>query len=268
MISPSSPVILNIGSFPLRYYSVFMFGAILSGFLLSCLVAKKYYKNVSVDRIWDIFPIIVVCAVLGARFYYVALDWAYYSKHLSEIFAFQQGGLSIHGALLGGFCGGLYCVKKYKLSLWAYADVFSYGLLLGQAVGRFGNYFNIEAFGLPCAFSDLICLYVPQYKRPVEYFDVAFFHPTFLYEALWNIFALLILFFVVRKLAKNVSGIVFFAYLGIYSFGRLMIEHVRLDSVLNVGQWHAAEIVSIFIIFFSIVMIFWRRKAFAARQAQ
>lgn len=237
-----------------------MLCAILCGFLLSCFVAKKYYKQVSVDKIWDIFPIIVICAVLGARFYYVTLDWAYYSRHLSEILAFRHGGLSIHGAILGGFLGGLCCVKKYKLRLWDYADVFSYGLLLGQAIGRFGNYFNIEAFGKPCNFSELICLYVPQYKRPAEYFDVAFFHPTFLYEAAWNILTLLILFFVVRKFAKNVSGVVFFAYLGLYSFGRLMIEHIRLDSVLNVGQWHAAEIVSIFIIILSIVMIFCRLR--------
>lgn len=245
-----------------------MLMAMLCGGALSCVIAKKYYKNVSVDRIFDILPVIIICAVLGARLYYVALDWGYYSSHLREILAFQNGGLSIHGALLGGFLGGLYCVKKYSLCLWDYADIFSYGLILGQAIGRVGNYFNIEAFGKPCGFSELICLYVPQYKRPEGFFDVAFYHPAFLYEALWNIFTLIFLFFVVRKFSKNVSGVVFFSYLTLYSLGRLLIEHIRLDSVLNIGQWHVAEVVSAFVIVLSVTMIFLRFKKGAAEVSQ
>jgi len=256
MISPESPIAFYIGSFGIRYYSITMLTAILCGSALSCFIAKKYYKNVSPERILDILPVIVICAVLGARLYYVALDWAYYSAHMSEILAFRQGGLSIHGALLGGFLGGLFCVKKYSLKLWDYADVFSYGLLLGQAIGRFGNYFNAEAFGRPCSISEFVCLYVPLSKRPEGFLNVEFYHPTFLYESLWNIFILFVLFFVVRKLVKNISGVVFFAYLAMYSVGRLFIEHIRLDSVLNVGSWHVAEIVSVLIIIFSVIMIF------------
>lgn len=268
MISPAVSDIFSVGAFSIKYYSVTMFVGIVCGCALSCFIAKKYYKNVSVDKIIDILPIIVICAVLGARLYYIILDWQYYSKHLSEIFAIWHGGLSIHGALLGGFLGGVYCVKKYSLKLWDYADVLSYGLLLGQAIGRLGNYFNIEAFGKPCGFSESICLYIPQYKRPEEFFDIAYYHPTFFYEILWNIFVLFVLFFCVRKLSQNISGIVFFSYLGLYSLGRLFIEHIRLDSVLNLGVWHVAEVVSVFLIMLSVVMIFVRINAGASEKSR
>lgn len=258
MISPQSSIILSVGSFSLKYYSLTMLGAILCGCGLSCFLARKFYRNVSVERIFDILPMIVICAILGARLYYVLLDFEYYSKHLIEIFMIWNGGLSIHGALIGGFLGGLYCARKYSLPIWDYADVFSYGLLLGQAIGRVGNFFNIEAFGKPCSFSELICMYVPQYKRPLGYWDIEYYHPTFLYEAIWNIFVLGILYFFIRRCSDKVSGVVFFSYLALYSLGRLLIEHIRLDSVLNVGEWHVAEIVSVFVIVLSIIMIFVR----------
>ncbi len=255
MLSPESNVAFYIGNFAIKYYSVIMFFAIFVGSSLSCIVAKKYYKSVPVEKFLDILPVVILSAILGARLYYVLLDWGYYSQHLIEILLIQNGGISIHGALLGGFVGGFLWVKKHNLPLLAYADVFAYGVCLGQIIGRLGNYFNIEAFGKPCYYSNFLCLHVPQYKRPVEFFNVEYFHPTFLYEMIWNIVVLLLLFFVVRKLAKNIEGIVFFSYLILYSVGRYFIEGVRLDSVLSLGIVHVAQVVSIIVIVFSLVMI-------------
>lgn len=248
MISPDSPVAFSLGGFSVRYYSIAIFFAIVFGSAFSAFAAKKYYQNVSVERFFDILPVVIICAILGARLYYVGLGWGYYSGHLVEILAFRQGGLSIHGAILGGFLGGLWCVKRYSLNLWRYADVFSYGLILGQAIGRLGNFFNAEAFGKPCYFSDWLCLYVPYENRPFDYIGVEYFHPAFLYEMIWDVFVLLVLFFVVRRFAANKHGIVFFSYLILYSLGRLFIEHIRLDSAANFGGFHAAEIVSLVLI--------------------
>ena len=204
----------------------------------------------------DILPLVIISAIIGARLYYVIMDWTYYSKNLFDIIAIQKGGLSIHGAIIGGFISGSIYVKKHKLNLWAYSDVFAYGLLLGQAIGRFGNYFNIEAFGKPCYFSNLICLQIPQTHRPYEFLHNEYFHPTFLYEAIWNILVLLILFFIIKKAAKNTDGIIFFSYLILYSIGRFFIECLRLDSVLSINGIHIAQIVCILTIFLSILMIY------------
>ena len=259
MISPDSAIAFNIkvfgGDFGVRFYSLTMFLAIILGTALSCFIAKKYYKEVNTEKILDMLPVLVICALICARAYYVLLDWSFYSAHPNEILAVYHGGLSIHGAILGGFLGAFFYLKKYTLPIWKYADVCTYGLILGQAIGRLGNYFNTEAFGAPCSWSEKFCLFVPEPKRPLEFLDVEFFHPTFLYEMIWNIFVLLILFFVVRKFAKNYDGVVFFSYLILYSLGRLFIEHLRTDSVLNVGTFHIAEIVSVILILLGLVMI-------------
>lgn len=260
MLSPESNVAFYIGNFAIKYYSVIMFCAIFAGSVLSCIMAKKYYKTVSVEKFLDVLPVVILSAILGARLYYVLLDLDYYSQHLIEILAIQKGGISIHGALLGGFTGGFLWIKKHHLPLWTYADVFAYGVCLGQIIGRLGNYFNIEAFGRPCYFSKNLCLYIPEYKRPFEFFNVEYFHPTFLYESIWNIFVLLLLIFIVRKLAKNIEGIVFFSYLILYSIGRFFIEGVRLDSVLSVGTIHIAQLVSLVFIVFSFIMIYRFKK--------
>lgn len=256
MLSAESSVAFHILNYPIKYYSLCMFFAISMGSILSFFIAKKYYKEISLEVFLDMLPIIILSGILGARLYYVLMDWAFYSKHLIEIFLIYKGGLSIHGAILGGFIGGYCYIKKHKLNLWKYADVFTYGLLLGQTIGRFGNYFNTEAFGKPCYYSDFICLNIPEKYRPIEYLNIEFFHPTFLYEAIFNIIILLILFFVIKKAVQNYDGIVFFSYLGLYSIGRFFIEAIRVDSVLNIGNMHIAQIISLILILFSISMIF------------
>ena len=260
MLSPQSSIAYNIGEFSIRYYSVAMFFAILSGTVLSCIIARKYYKDVLVSNILDILPNVIIGAILGARLYYVLMDFSFYFNYPLEIFAIYKGGLSIHGGILGGFIMGTMYSKKHNLNLWKYADVFSYGIILGQIVGRIGNYFNIEAYGKPCSFSNLICLNIPARYRPLEFLNTEYFHPTFLYEMIWNIFVLLILFFIIRKLAKKYNGIVFFSYLILYSIGRFFIEMIRIDSVLNICGIHIAQIVSLLIILISILMIFRLKK--------
>ncbi len=251
MISPTSSILISINGFSIHYYGLIMFFAILTAVLVICFVSKKYFKDVDTDLILDILPVVIIFSILGARFYYVLLDWNYYSKHLSEIFAVWHGGMSIHGGIFGGIISGLVVSKIKKIDFLKYADVFSFGLVLGQAIGRFGNYFNCEAFGKPCNIPYL-GLYIPPEHRPFGMEDISFFHPTFLYESIWDIFVFLILFFVIRRLSGLKDGTIFCSYLILYSLGRILIEWCRLDSVLNIAGVAIAQIVSFFVIFISI----------------
>lgn len=254
MQSPVSAIAFELGNFEIRYYSIMMFFAMLSATIFMYFIAKKYYKNTDAETVLDMLPFVILCAILGARLYYVIFDWEYFAKHLTETIAIWHGGISIHGAILGGLLAGIVYTKIRKLNFLAYADVFSYGLILGQAIGRWGNYFNIEAFGLPCNLPWRLA--VPVIKRPLQFINYEYFHPTFLYESLWNIFVLVILFFVVRKLSKNISGIVFCSYLVLYSIGRLFIESIRIDSIFNIGGLQIAQIMSILLILVGMLGIF------------
>ncbi len=263
MRSPHSSIAFSIGQFDVHYYGIIMFFAILAGIFVVYKTAKRYYKDVDTEIILDILPVVIVSAILGARVYYVLMDFQYYANHIPEIAAVWRGGLSIHGALIGGVTAGFILARKHKISFLRYADVFAYGLLIGQAVGRFGNYFNCEAFGLPTKLP--FGLFIPTIYRPAEYIHFEYFHPTFLYESLWNIAVFLILFFVIRKIPKIADGTIFFSYIVLYSAGRFFIEKLRIDSVLDIGGVPVAQYVSVFAIvlgMFFLIMLnrYWRKK--------
>lgn len=263
MQSPPSSVVFELNGFSLHYYGVIMFCAILTAIYVIRFVAKKYYKDVDTELILDVLPAIILCSLLGARLYYVVMDFSYYSKHLLEIPAVWNGGMSIHGGIIGGVLTGLVLAKIKKFNFLKYADVFAYGLVLGQAVGRFGNYFNCEAFGKPCSIP-FIKLFIPFQYRPFGYEEYSYFHPAFLYESLWDVLVFLVLFFVVRKIAllKNLSdGTVFFSYLILYSIGRFFIEWCRLDSVRDFFGMPVAQLVSLIVITLSSIVLIFLNKS-------
>ncbi len=261
MQSPPSSVLVSINGFSIHYYGLIMFCAIAAGILVMRFVAKKYYKGISTEILLDMLPAVILCAILGARLYYVVMDWRYFSSHLGEIFALWHGGMSIHGAILGGVLSGLIYTKIKKINFLKYADIFVYGLSIGQAIGRFGNYFNCEAFGKPCSIP-FIKLFIPLPYRPYGYESYEYFHPAFLYESLWDIAVFLLLFFVIRKITGLKDGVIFFSYLILYSIGRIAIEACRLDSVRNIFGIEIAHIASLVLIFAGVAgIIFLYKKA-------
>lgn len=259
MQSPSSSVVFSVNGFNIHYYGIIMFFAILTALFVMRFVAKKYYKEVNTEVLLDILPVIIICSILGARLYYVVLDFSYFSKHIFEIFALWNGGMSIHGGILGGVISGIIIAKLKKINFLKYADVFAYGLIAGQAIGRYGNYFNCEAFGKPCSIP-YIKLFIPEIYRPFGYEHIQYFHPTFLYESLWDIAVFFILFVVIRKIFPPKNGTIFFSYLILYSIGRFFIEQCRLDSVLNFGQIPVAQIVSGLLIIVGVIGLFFIYK--------
>lgn len=247
-VSPGD-IAFHIGAISVYYYGIIMALSLLIGILTARFVTKKFYPEINPEIIYDLAPHIIIGGIICARLYYCVLSYDYFSKHLLEIFELWHGGLSIHGGIIGGLIGGLIYSKRHKLPILKLCDIFSCGLVLGQAIGRWGNFFNSEAFGRPT--ESFLKLYIPIYKRPLEYMQYNYFHPTFLYESILDLCIFLILFFVVRKFFKK-DGMVFFLYLILYSIVRILIEQLRVDSVLNVCGIPIAQIVSVFIILISL----------------
>ena len=247
MFQSPGQIVFTIGNVSIYYYGIIMGFSILIAVLTADFIQKKYYKDLPTDIVYDCAPYVVFGGIIGARLYYCLLNSSFYSKYPSEILKIWHGGLSIQGAILGGAILGFIYLKFKKISFLKMADVFSYGIILGQAIGRWGNFFNSEAFGFPC---DLPWkLFIPKFARPIYYADFSYFHPTFLYESLADIIIFILLFFVIRKKTTGDNGIVFAAYLILYATVRIFIESIRIDSVLDFSNGlHVAQFACIFMI--------------------
>lgn len=257
------PFILKTDLINIRWYGVLIAIAVLIGLNLSQYLAKK--RNVNPDLIGDLVIWLIIGALPGARLYYVLFQWQEYARHPGDIIAIWQGGIAIHGAIIGGAIAATLFARWQKVSVWQLADLVAPSLILGQAIGRWGNFFNSEAFGAP---TDLPWkLYIPcepnNCNRPLEYIDFAYFHPTFLYESIWNlgVFALLIwLFFWGIKQRESLKlGTIALVYLIAYSSGRIWIEGLRTDSLM-LGDWRIAQIISLIAIILGVFGLIWLYK--------
>jgi len=232
--------IFRIGNFELKWYSVM----IATGILVSYFLARKRLSNYPIKPedldeglFWGI-----IAGILGARIYYVAFNWSYYSMYPSEIWKVWHGGLAIHGAVFAVLLTlFIYAKVKGYFKFVHATDLFTSVLPLGQAIGRWGNFFNYEAYGRPTMVPWK--MFVPPEKR-MPGFDVdRYFHPTFLYESMWDLGVFIFLFFYVEKRKKS-YGETTALYLILYSIGRFWIESLRLDSLMA-GQLRAAQIASL-----------------------
>jgi len=276
-VSPGD-VAFSIGPLSVYYYGIIMAASLTIGVLIAVLITKKFYPTLNSDIIYDIAPHLIIGAIIGARVYYCLLSFPYFANNPLEIVQLWHGGLSIHGAIIGGLIAGAIYAKRHKLPFLKLCDIFTYGLVIGQSLGRWGNFFNSEAFGSPT--ENFLKLYIPIYKRPLEYMQYNYFHPTFLYESILDVCIFLILYFVIRKLVQKINqnvierqetplenkepteaissandGIIFFSYLIMYSIVRIAIEQIRIDSILNLYGVPVAQIVSILIIIISVSLI-------------
>jgi phosphatidylglycerol:prolipoprotein diacylglycerol transferase len=211
---------------------------------------------VSIEFIYDLFFYMLISAIVGARLYYVIFSWDQYRNNMAEIFAFWHGGLAIHGAIIGGIVSALIHTHLKGVSFWQVADICAPSLILGQAIGRWGNFFNQEAFGGPTNLPWGI--FIDKAHRPLHYIQQTHFHPTFLYESLWNFCVFLFLLWVRRK-RSIISGDVFLAYLMLYSTGRFWIEGLRTDSLMFAG-FRIAQIVSLSLILLASITLIQRHR--------
>lgn len=253
ILTSPSDVAFSVNGFSVYYYGICIGLAVLLGFLLSYFVAKKYYKEIDAEILYDLVAIIVFGGIVFARLYYCALNFDYYVSHVSEIFNIRQGGLAIHGGLIGGFLSGVIYAYFKKYPILKLADIVAYGLILAQAVGRWGNFFNSEAYGLPA--KNFIAVFIPEANRVAGYEFYKYFHPTFLYESVLNILCLFVLFFIIRNIKGRFDGLIFASYLIFYSIIRFFIEALRLDCIVNVGSFHFPQIASIVTIVIALIIM-------------
>ena len=225
------PVLFQLGPITLRWYGLLIALAVLIGLNLSSWLAKQ--RNLESGLISDLLPILVLASIIGARLYYVAFEWRSYQNSWWDLFAIWQGGIAIHGALIGGTISLVLFCRWRKVSFWDLLDVLVPSVILGQTIGRWGNFFNSEAFGVPTQLPWK--LFIPYLSRPQIFADSEFFHPTFLYESLWN----LVVFIVLMTLFQwgrsgRISlpaGALSCVYLLCYSLGRVWIEGLRIDPL-------------------------------------
>ncbi len=252
-------ILFRVFDFPVYYYGLILAASCLIGVYTAFLFFKKYNPDKDYNAIWDFSAYIIIAGILGARLYYCLLNPVYYFYHPGEILFIRQGGLSIHGGVTVGILLLIILAKKHKLPVWNLLDAFVCGTAIAQAIGRWGNFFNSEAFGFPTNLPWK--LFIPLSRRPVEYADYNFFHPAFLYESILDLIIFIFLFFAIKKFAKKQPGVTFCLYLTLYSLVRIFTEYIRIDSALNLYGIPVAQIISVcWIIIALVIMLLLYRK--------
>jgi len=248
--SPGAEIIL--GPIRLRWYGILIASAVLIGVWLAQKIAHR--KGLNPEIMSDLASWLVVGAIPAARLYYVLFQWGYYQNNPGEILAIWHGGIAIHGAILGGTLATVIFCRSKKLSFWRIADTVAPPLILGQASGRWGNLFTCEAFGAPTSLPWK--LFIPLGNRPPALGNVDYYHPTFLYESLWNLGTFGILIWLTYRFTKLKTGSIFLTYAIAYSLGRVWIEGLRLDSLM-LGPLKIAQIVSLTGVAFGLTGLVW-----------
>ncbi len=252
-----NPILISFGFIKIHWYGLFVVLGILACIGVAIKLAG-YYK-IKKDKVIDLAFYLIILGIIGARIYHVFLELPCYLQYPLDIFKVWQGGLAIHGGIIAGVIFLYFYARKYKINLWLYAAITVPGLALAQAIGRWGNYFNQELFGLPTSLPWGIPINLMN--RPLEYISAEYFHPTFIYESIGNliIFAILIalhIYIIKKKIFKTYSyKLIAMSYLILYSILRLSTEFIRIDRTPELLGLRLPQVVSIIIIIVSIIIL-------------
>lgn len=248
------PVAFNLGPLSVRWYGIIIAVGILLGYFVAqrALVKAGLHK----DTLVDIIFYSALFGFIAARIYFVIFQWPYYVENPSEIIKIWHGGIAIHGGLIGGFIAGVIVCKVKNLNPFQIGDIVAPSIILAQGIGRWGNFMNHEAHGGPVSRAFLEQLHLPNFILENMYINGQYYHPTFLYESIWDVAGFIILVNI-RKHLK--LGETFFLYLTWYSIGRFFIEGLRTDSLMLTSNIRVAQLVSILLILISISLIVYRR---------
>ena len=269
----------ELGLLNIRWYGFLISVSVLIGLFISKKLAKT--RNIDPEYISEILPTLIISSIIGARSYYVIFEWRKYSGNnfftsfdlfnntiqIPSFLAIWEGGLAIHGGLIGGFLSIIFFCKSKNIHLKTFIDILIPSIILGQCIGRWGNFFNNEAFGVPTNLPWK--LFIPIQNRPIEFINYDFFHPTFLYESFWNFLIFIILLIIFNKENKSKlvrPGFISCLYLIGYSFGRFWIESLRTDPLciggippFCTGGLRMAQFISIFLFSSGLIGIFFLR---------
>ena len=252
----------SAGPITVRWYGLIITAAVVIGYAIAYKRVKD--RGQDPEHLTNILIYGLISAIIGARAYYVLFSLKDYLSNPVEALAVWHGGLAIHGALTGGIISTTIYARRHGLDFWYWADLMAPSIILGQAIGRWGNWMNQEAFGVPTKLPWAI--YIEPSKRPLEFSAFSHFHPAFLYESLWNVLGFGLLLYLSRRQRADKrlwpTGSVFLAYGIYYSIGRGLIEGLRTDSLMwgpfRAAQWASAGIIIV------CAIILWRRRAATA----
>ncbi|RHW36635.1 prolipoprotein diacylglyceryl transferase [Lysinibacillus yapensis] len=251
------PIAFSIGILDVRWYGLLIAFGIVLAYIVGQREAVK--RGLPEDFLADLLIWAIPISIASARIYYVAMKWDYYGAHPEKIIQIWNGGIAIHGALIGAVITAYIFCKKKNVSFLKVADIAAPSILIGQIIGRWGNFMNQEAFGGPVSREYLESLMLPNWIIEQMYIEelATYVHPTFLYESVWNFIGLIILL-ALRRVNLH-RGEIFFSYMIWYSIGRFFIEGMRTDSLYLIGELRSAQVVSILAIVIAVTAIVYRR---------
>lgn len=252
-----NPTAFQVGTFEVRWYGVLIALGVILAILLANYNCRK--KDIDFDIILDAFFIAFPTAIVGARIYYVIFEFESYKNNIVDIFNIRKGGLAIHGGLIGAFLAIYIFSRIKKINVLKYLDIAAPSIILAQAVGRWGNFMNSEAHGGEV--SREFISHFPNFIQKGMNIGGTYYHPTFLYESIWNIIVCAILLVILYRKDNSKNGIVIGSYLALYSLGRVFIEGLRTDSLM-LGNIRVAQLISILGIIIGISLVLYvKRKA-------
>ncbi|MCY8208311.1 prolipoprotein diacylglyceryl transferase [Bacillus subtilis] len=254
-IEPLNPIAFQLGPLAVHWYGIIIGLGALLGLWIAMRESEKrgLQKDTFIDLVLFAIPIAIICA----RIYYVAFEWDYYAAHPGEIIKIWKGGIAIHGGLIGAILTGYVFSRVKNLSFWKLADIAAPSILLGQAIGRWGNFMNQEAHGEAVSRAFLENLHLPEFIINQMYINGQYYHPTFLYESLWSFVGVIVLLFLRRANLRR--GEMFLIYIIWYSIGRYFIEGMRTDSLMLTDSLRIAQVISIVLIVLAVAAIVFRR---------
>lgn len=249
-------VALDLGFIQIYWYSLMIF----LGVLVACIFIFRETRkqNINEDFMLNLIFYSVAFGLIGARAYYVAFNWSYYSNHLLEVLEVWNGGLAIHGGIFAGLLWIIFYTKKYKISTLKILDIAVVGLMIGQCIGRWGNFFNQEAYGAVTTLETLQGMYLPDFIIQGMYIDGAYRIPTFLYESIWTFFGFIALL-IIRRYRYLKTGQLTGFYLIWYSLGRFVIEGMRTDSLM-LGNFRVAQLISVMLFVIGVLLFIFSRR--------
>lgn len=258
LFSSINPIAFNLFGIDVNWYGLI----IVSGMLVAIILASKEAVRVGLteDDVIDFMFWGLPLSIVGARLYYVAFEWPQYADDPIQIFAIRNGGLAIYGGLLAGGLVMYFFAKKRGISFWQFLDIAVPGVVIAQAIGRWGNFMNQEAYGGETTRAFLESMHLPQFI--INNMEIAgvYHHPTFLYESLWNVLGFILLLVLRRRKEFLKIGELTFVYVMWYAFGRFFIEGMRTDSLWIFDIIRVSQLLSVILFIVALGLLIYRRR--------
>ncbi|EOB3406305.1 prolipoprotein diacylglyceryl transferase [Enterococcus hirae] len=258
MIAQIDRVAFNLLGIPIYWYALIIVSGIIIAMWLSSREAVRVglkSEDVTDFMLWGL-PL----SIIGARLYYILFDLPQYIADPIQIFNIRSGGLAIYGGLIAGAITLYFFTKYHFISMWTFLDIAAPSVLLAQAIGRWGNFMNHEAYGPVTTRIFLENLHIPRFIIDNMYIEGFYRQPTFLYESVWSLIGFILLLFLRNKKHLLKKGEVLLVYVMWYSFGRFFIEGLRTDSLYFLGVIRISKLLSVFLFVGTIILFIWRRK--------